>query len=327
MESKSIYSLLKYLLLLLVAALLLWFSFRGVSWKDFLEGLQSTHFGWVIISMAIGVVAFWLRALRWRLAMLPLDSRVTRVDAWSGVTIGYLTNFALPRAGEFARCAVITKRRKIPFEEVVGSVVLERSVDVLSLIVVTLIAISLKFDKFGSFIQREIISGIEEKFSLNFWMLFSLFIVVLVATILLLYRYRSRSAIFEKVYSFLRGIYSGVVAGVKMEHKTLFLLYTALIWTCYWLMSYATILAFSSVAVLDPADALFLAVVGGLGWLVPVQGGIGAYHFIISLALSSIYSIERSSGVIFATISHESQAVTMILFGLLSLLFFYPKKS
>ena len=61
-------------------------------------------------------------------------------------------------------------------------------------------------------------------------------------------------------------------------------------------------------------------IVGGLGWVVPVQGGLGAYHFIVSLALWSVYSIPQTTGVIFATISHESQALAMIICGIISLI-------
>ncbi|MFA5713774.1 MAG: lysylphosphatidylglycerol synthase transmembrane domain-containing protein [Bacteroidales bacterium] len=332
MVSNRVVSLLKYLLLLGLAIFLLWLSFRGVSWHEVVEGLKKTKFEWVLLSMAVGTASFLFRALRWRLIMVPLNKGVTRSDAWHGVTVGYLTNFAIPRAGELARCGVVAKRRKIPFDKLFGTVILERSIDLLSLLLVTVTVITLRFEKFGNFIQKEIIGGIEERFSLNFWLLFSIVILLLFLVLFLLFRYRKRSAIFNKIVAFLKGIYSGLIAGFKMERRGLFLLYTALIWFSYWLMSYTTILAFSSVATLDPAvatldwaDALFLSVVGGLGWLVPVQGGIGAYHFIITLALSSIYAIDTGLGALFATISHESQAITMILFGALSLFFINRK--
>jgi hypothetical protein len=60
-------------------------------------------------------------------------------------------------------------------------------------------------------------------------------------------------------------------------------------------------------------------VVGALGWVVPVPGGLGAYHFLISLALLTMYAIPWELGVVFATISHETQAVMMIIFGFFSL--------
>ena len=100
-----------------------------------------------------------------------------------------------------------------------------------------------------------------------------------------------------------------------MKEKWLFLLYTLLLWGTYWCTSYATICAFPSVGHLNGADALFLMIVGGLGWVVPVQGGLGAYHFIVSLALLKVYEIPQTMGVVFATISHESQALVMIICG------------
>ena len=102
-------------------------------------------------------------------------------------------------------------------------------------------------------------------------------------------------------------------------HKWLFLLYTVLLWGTYWLTSLTTIYAFPQVHDLTAIDALFLMIVGGLGWAVPVQGGIGAYHLVISMALLGVYGIARQTGIIFATISHESQALVMIICGAVSL--------
>ena len=77
---------------------------------------------------------------------------------------------------------------------------------------------------------------------------------------------------------------------------------------------------------LGASDALFLMMVGSFGWVIPVQGGIGAYHLIISLALASVYGISQTTGVIFATISHESQALTMLVCGVISLISFTLSK-
>jgi hypothetical protein len=103
-----------------------------------------------------------------------------------------------------------------------------------------------------------------------------------------------------------------------MERKWLFFAYTALIWGLYWLMAASTVWAAPFLEGLDLIDALFLSLVGGLGFAVPVPGGIGAFHFIISLALSAVYGIPMEMGIIYATLSHTSQAITQILFGLAS---------
>lgn len=323
---KKLYSALKYILLLSVAAVLLWASFRGVHWKDFTDGLRSADFYWIGASMLASVVAFWLRALRWRLVMMPLGFKIKKGDAWDGINIGYITNFAVPRAGEFARCGVITKKTGLPFETVAGTVVLERSVDLLSLVLVTMAVLFFQWDKFGAFVNREIITAVTNRMSVNLAWIAAAVIFASGVFLYIVYHFRKTNPVFRKIANIAKGVINGVVSGFKMPQKWMFLIYTAAIWFCYWLMSYTTILAFPAAHGLGASDALFLMMVGGFGWVIPVQGGIGAYHFIISLALASIYSIDQTTGVIFATISHESQAVTMLLFGTISLISFYFKK-
>ncbi|MDP3453630.1 MAG: lysylphosphatidylglycerol synthase transmembrane domain-containing protein [Bacteroidales bacterium] len=305
----------KYALLLAVAAVLLYASFRGVVWEDFKAAILTTDFRWISLSMFAGIVAFWIRALRWRLIMLPLGYKVKRRDAWDGINIGYLTNFAIPRAGELARCGVITKSSGIPFEKVAGTVVLERSTDLLSLAIISLSVVLLEWRKFGNFISREIITAIENRFYSGFFWITGAFLLSFAVFLYIVYRLRKRHKFFRKISDIVKGVFAGVASGFSMPRKWLFFLYTLLIWTLYWLMSYTTILAFPAVGGLTPVDALFLMIVGGFGWVVPVQGGIGAYHFIISLALASVYSVGQTTGIAFAAISHESQAVTMIVCG------------
>lgn len=319
--SGKIFSVLKYVILLLLAGTLLWFSFREVEWNSFVNGFRSADFRWIGLSMIISVLAFWIRALRWRLIMLPLGRRVTRMDSWHGINIGYITNFALPRAGELARCGVITKRTGLPFETVAGTVVLERSIDMLSLLLVSAGVMIFFWDSFGGFIDKQIISSLEEKFSAELLLIGLVIVFAFILFLYIVWKYRKSHPVFAKIISIVKGVLQGLVSGFKMQQKWFFIIYTILLWICYWLMSYTTILSFTGSGIeLGPQDALFLMMVGSFGWVIPIQGGIGAYHLIISLALYTVYGISQTTGVIFATISHGSQAVTMLIFGAISLL-------
>ena len=131
---------LKYAVSVAVAAVLLYFSFRGVKWEDFMNGLRGCRWGFVILSMAVSVVAFWLRGLRWRQILLPIDSGIARLTAFDAVNIGYIANFVFPRIGEFVRCGVISARSKATYDRVLGTVVLERGWD---LVVMLLVAVAL----------------------------------------------------------------------------------------------------------------------------------------------------------------------------------------
>ncbi len=315
--------------MLVLAAVLLYFAFRGVKWEDFMAGLRSCRWEWIVLSMVASIVAFVARGLRWRLVMLPLNPSITRREAYDGVTVAYLTNFALPRAGEFARCGVISATGKASFESVLGTVVLERTWDMLSYVVILIMILLAGDSAFMGFVDENVLSPMVDRFQMRLLWMVALVIVVALACCWMLWHFRGRikkTKVGGKVYSMLAGLLRGLKSGLKMKHKGLFFFYTFLLWFCYWLMSFCTIQAFPEVDFLNWADALFLMVVGGLGWIVPVQGGIGAYHFILSLAMASIYGIDQTQGVVFATISHESQALTMFVCGALSLLTIYLAK-
>lgn len=309
--------------MLLLAGVLLYFAFRGVKWSDFIDGLKSCNFWWILLSMVASIGVFVLRGIRWRYIMLPLNPTITRKEAYDGVTIAYISNFALPRAGEFVRCGVISSTGKASFESVLGTVVLERSWDMLCYILILLGVVLLSWDRFGAFMTQEIWNPLMETLPFDIiWLLVGVAVLLVGVSVFIYIKRESlrKYKMISKIFGIIEGLYKGLVAGLKMEYKWRFILTTILIWFGYWVMSYSTILAFPQVEGLTWVDALFLMVVGSLGWIVPVQGGIGAYHFVLSLALLSIYGISQTSGVIFATISHESQALTMLICGAISLI-------
>jgi uncharacterized protein (TIRG00374 family) len=319
-KKSKVASVVKYLALLVLAGVLLYFSFKGVKWSDFIEGLKNCNWVWIVVSMAVGVLGFLARALRWRLLMLPLNKEITNREAFDGVNVAYLTNFAFPRAGEVARCGVMAKTGKISFEGALGTVVLERVVDLLTLIIWVLVVLLIRWQEFGSFMTENLFEPLMGKFS-SAIVPIAIIVAVLALGGFLLWHYREniiKNRVFAKIFGIINGLKDGLLTAFKMERKGLFFLYTLLLWGTYWLTSMCTILAFPQVSSLNAVDALFLMVIGGLGWVVPVQGGLGAYHYIVSLTLAAVYSIPQVTGVVFATISHEAQALTMIVCGLLS---------
>ena len=324
-ESKrlSIWRAIKYLIFLSLAFILLYLSFGEMDWKHFIDALKSCNYYWIAASMLLGVAGFVLRALRWQQLLKEINKDVTLRECYDGVNVGYLTNFVLPRAGEFSRCGVIANTKKVSFEGALGSVVLERALDMACLIGWVVLLLVFKWNEFGGFISHQLFEPLFGRFSSTIiYIAIALFIAAIAITIIA-WRNRERLLrikLFNKIATIIEHLIEGILSALKLKNKWLFLLYTLLIWLSYWLTSLTTIYALPSVATLNATDALFLMIVGGLGWIVPVQGGIGAYHFVITLALTSLYAIPQKTAFIFATISHESQAVIMIICGLLSLI-------
>lgn len=315
--------ILKYALSASLAAILLWFSFRDVEWAEFMAGVRSCRWEFILLSMAAGAFAFWLRGLRWRQLLLPIDPHTSRITTFNGVNIGNISNFVFPRIGEFVRCGVIVRRAQkaggsrtdntITYDKVLGTVVLERSWELLVMLLMLAIVIIGGFERFGTFFLEQIWLPMTSRFSL-WWVIMTL-AAAAAALIYIIWKYRDRNPFCIKVWGILRGLAQGFTSCLKMDRKWLFFAYTACIWLTYWLMAASIMWAAPFLKGLDLIDALFLSLVGGLGFAVPVPGGIGAFHFIISLALSAVYGIPMETGIIYATLSHTSQAITQILFG------------
>jgi hypothetical protein len=150
------------------------------------------------------------------------------------------------------------------------------------------------------------------------WWLLAAFAAAGCVALYALWHFRNANGVCSKIWGVVRGIAQGFASCLQMKRKWLFFTYTALIWMTYWFMAASTVWAAPFLDNLDMVDALFLSLVGGLGFAVPVPGGIGAFHFVISMALATLYGVPVELGVVYATLSHTSQAITQIVFGTVS---------
>lgn len=330
--------LLKYVLSVLVAGILLYFSFRGLKWSDFIEAVRSCRPGWLLVAMLAGVASFFFRALRWRRIVLPVDGSVKVHDTFNAVNISYLVNLALPRVGEFVRCGYLARHcRAAGYDRLLGTVVLERLWDILMMFIFVLVLALTMWDRFGTFFVEKMLNPFSARLNLGLGGIALILVIVFGLLLWALYSFREKWKPAAAVWGFMKGLVQGVLSCFRMEKWWLFLLYTLIIWVLYWLMSLSVLYsvqgmdvagtsalagsaddlagAVAGLASLGGTDALFLMLVGSLSSLVPVPGGFGAFHYIVALALSSVYGIPFGVGIIFATLSHESQTLTMILCG------------
>lgn len=324
---ETLKKIFKYALSAGLAAVLLYFSFREVEWNEFMEGLKSCRWEFILLSMAAGAFAFWLRGLRWRQLLLPIDDSITRTATFNGINIGNISNFVFPRIGEFVRCGVITRRsapadpsepdhKKASYDKVLGTVVLERGWELLVMLLLLAVVVVGGFDRFGGFFIDQIWQPLSSRLSFSLWWVVALLIITGIVAVWFIWSRRDSNEFCKKTCKIFTGLLQGFSSCLKMEKKWLFFAYTALIWGMYWFMAASTMWAAPFLDELNMIDALFLSLVGGLGFAVPVPGGIGAFHFIIGLALSAVYGVPMETGIIYATLSHTSQAITQIIFGL-----------
>lgn len=304
---------------------LLYFAFRGIDFQVLINEFKKASYGWVFLSLIFSLGGFIVRALRWRLLIEPLGYIPGRLNTFYAVMIGYLANFAFPRIGEITKCGTLNKTEKIPLDSLVGTVIVERSIDVITMLILIFIIFFSKIHFFGDFLTNQIfnpaIEGMSGYFTLPLitWMVILGGIFLIIAGLILYRKRLARYSFIQKAIAIFKGIGGGLKTGFTMKRRGLFLLYTILLWTLYFLMTWVVVYALPSTSHLQPIDGLFILVIGSIGITVPVQGGIGAFHWIVSLGLT-LYDIPREDGLAFATLSHESQALFILLLGSFSMI-------
>ncbi|MBQ9475777.1 MAG: flippase-like domain-containing protein [Bacteroidales bacterium] len=310
---KKISNIVKYVLSAALMVVLLWLAFRSVDFKTFVSELLVTNWWLVALSMFWAIAAFAIRALRWHLVLLPLDPQMKFWRVFDGVNIGNLANAALPFAGEFVRCGAVFSK-KATYEKTLGTIALERVWDLVSIVVIIILAFILKGDMAGNFLEEKLYAPMRGRASSLAW--YGVLAVGIIALLVwAVVKFRERSRILRKIYDIFAGIAQGFISFSKMEKKGAFLLYTVVLWVFYWLMTLCLVRSYPSTAFLSAGDVLFIMAVGNMASVVPVPGGMGAYHYIIASALTAIYGLTWDSGMAFATISHESHAVIIVVFG------------
>lgn len=322
--------LVKILLVLPFSLLLLYLAFRDVEISSFLESFQNAHWGWIVIAVLISTASFFVRAVRWQQLMNAEQPTVPFFESLYGLLFGYFINLLVPRAGEVGRCTLVAKRTPLPLATVLGTVVTERLIDLISSVLVTLLAVMVSFDRFGAFLWNRVLAPFFVSLSpLQLFILFGLIIVLISAFLLFLYLLR-RGSFGQRILLWWNekktGLWTGMQSVLKLRAKWLFVVYTLLLWSCYWLMAYTLSLALPATAHLGAAASLAIMVVGTFGMIIPAQGGIGSFHLAVVLWLA-VEGVARPDALAYATLSHEGQVVLFIvLLALCYLLTFVVKR-
>lgn len=314
-------NILKYTLSLAVAGVLLYFSFRKIDWAEFLDGLSRTDWRWVLLSMGLACAAFAMRGLRWNQLLKPLDPAIRRDRTIAAVCVGNLMNCVIPASGDFVRSGLLSTPGA-GFDKVLGTVALERAWDLLVLGGVFLLIFLFDWGGAGTFFLDHIWAPLIAQFGMRTWLLVAALALLAAALCWAVVAFRHRNRLCGRIFGLIRGVLQGFVSFRNIDRKGLFLLYSVGIWAAYWLMIVCIQQAFPPTRGLTAADALFLMAAGSLQSMLPAPGGFGTYHYVIALCLSGLYGFSWETGIVFATISHESQTLTILLTGLAGYLVF-----
>jgi hypothetical protein len=213
---KGILQTLKFLAFFAVGCLLLWIAFRSVDFKKLGDELKQADYSWLLLSILFGLFAFISRARRWVLLIYPLGFKPSTKNAFYSLMTGYLANVALPRIGEITRCVALGKKEKIPVDQLIGTVVVERTIDFFSLLTIMIILIFTSGNQIGQFLKGSLLIPIQKRvvdlFG-NAWALWVILFLLAVITLFMMIRYKKnlrKIRFFSKLFFVARGIIKGL---------------------------------------------------------------------------------------------------------------------
>jgi uncharacterized protein (TIRG00374 family) len=321
---KTLVQILKIAAFLALGILLLYFAFREVAFDELARTLQRVNFWWIGLSLTFAFISFFLRARRWMLLIEPLGFKPSFKNTYHSLMVGYLSNYALPRLGELTRCVTLGNREKIPVDSLFGTVIIERVVDLLMLMLILVVLLFSWMDKFGAFFGEQVYGPLQQKFTelfggtLVFWLIVVSTVLLILLLIYLFRRRLARFTLLRKIKAILIGILDGLKTIYRMKRKWEFILHSVLIWFLYILMTWVVVYSLEELSGLTFIDGMFLLVIGGLGMSAPVTAGFGAYHWITSRGLMFVYGFSLETGTAYAILAHESNSLLTIVLGAIS---------
>ena len=321
---KAVKQILQFIIFLSLGILLLWVAFRNVRFRELAVGLKEANYFFVVMSVIFDIFAFLSRARRWNLLIYPMGYKPTFGNTFNAMMTGYFANMALPRIGEITRCVTLGKKENIPADKLIGTVLIERTIDLISLLTIMIIMIFTSGDKIKQFLRETILIPLRDKVLTPFgltWLIWVLLLLILAALLLLVIRYRKnlrKIPLVSKIFDLSKGIISGLKSITTLERKREFIFHTVFIWICYIFMTWVVVFAIDNTSHLNLGDAIFLLVIGGFAMVAPVPSGIGAFHYIISRGLAFVQGVNLEDGALYAILTHESQMILIIITGTIS---------
>lgn len=317
---------LKFLLPLLFGCGIFWFLYKDTDVDAVAAVLhRGIAWNWVLISLVFALFSHVLRGMRWRLQLRMLGADPSTHDMSVSIFGNYGLNLLFPRLGEIWRCNYIAQNYPIPFSTTVGSMISERVVDLFCSMCIALLAFVLQSHVFFRFFETHTVGGgslLSERLS-SPWLIAGVAAAIVLAVVFR--RCLRATPLYRTVKEFLRKMWIGFASLRQLPDWRRYLLYSFGIWLLYFLNSYTCIFFFDFTSHLGILAALAIFVMGSLSLIVPVQGGLGAWHAAVVFALGC-YGLQETEALSFALVSWTIEQGFVLLLGIYALIFVLFKR-
>ncbi|UKK47697.1 flippase-like domain-containing protein [Prevotella sp. E9-3] len=312
---KNTQNIFKILLPIILGGGILYWMYRGFDFQSIRHILtDEMDWTWMLLSFPFGILAQAFRGWRWHQTLEPMDEHPRKSVTLNAVFLSYAASLAIPRIGEFTRCGILKRWEGISFAKALGTVVTERAVDTLMVILYSGLILLFELSTFGTFFKKTgtSVDHILSNFSLTGWLVTG---ICCIAVLLLLHILLGRLSIYNKVRMTLHSIWEGVLSLKGVKNLPLYLLFSIGIWVMYFLHFYLTFFCFDFTKTLGIGCALVCFVVGNFAVIVPTPNGAGPWHFAVKTMLI-LYGVADEQALYFVLIVHTIQTLLVVALGI-----------
>lgn len=323
---KSVLNALKIIFFFGIGIFFIWLFMHNLTDEeinDIYFSFIGANYWWIALSILLLLLSHVSRTIRWKLLIEPLGYKPSNKNLFLALLIGYFANLALPRLGEVTRCGVVSRYEKIPFQKMIGTVVTERALDLLTLIIAFVLSFLIHMDKVVQFKKLVIYKRARENFDkienpgIYYWIM----ILSFVGLLLILIKYRSKIShlkLYQQIKNIILGFVEGLKSLFKIKKPFWFVFHSVFIWTAYLFMTWVVFFSLPETSHLGLDVGLAVLVFGAIG-IVIIQGGIGIYPWIVAQILALFY-ISGTKGYAMGWLLWTGQTVMIIISGILAII-------
>lgn len=320
--NKRLRTILQYCFFLSLGVFLVWFSIKDLTLSDkshIRSALQTARYWLLLPVFGTLLLSHYLRAIRWRLLIEPLGYFPSKTNTFFAVLIGYLANQAVPRLGEILKCTVLARYEKVPADKLIGTIIIERIIDALTLLIVFAITLLIQPQLYSDIIDTFFSSPTTTKENnIANWVI-GLIIVGILLMILTYWMIKKKKNI-KDIFNLIKKIGSSVIKGIAtikhLKKRKQFIILTILIWTIYLLGGYIGFMALQETQQFGFKEAFTVLSAGSIGMIV-TPGGIGAYAYLIQQTMQ-LYGLNSGIALAFGWILWIAQTAVILIGGLIS---------
>ena len=320
--NKRLLILLQYLFFLGLGVFLVWWSVKEIDNQKLSEirsALKHARLYLIAPVFIILLLSHYVRALRWRLLMEPLGYKPGKANTFFAVMVGYLANQAFPRLGEVLKCTLLARYEKIPADKLVGTIILERLIDAVSLLLIFGITLAIQPGLYSQIVNTIFNGGTEEEPKKISGYLMGLILIGIIALLIVLWmmiKKKNFTDLLVAVKKIGSRIWQGLSAIQHLKKRGQFMLLTLAMWLLYISGGYIGFQALLETKHYGIKESFTILSAGSIGMIV-TPGGIGAYPYLIEATMMQ-YGLKQSIAVAFGWLLWLAQTVVILIAGLLS---------